>query len=169
MPKISALPAITTIAPADELPIVDDSATSTKKITISQLLALLHPVGSVYTNASVSTNPSSLLGFGTWEAFGAGRVPVGKASTGTFATPGATGGAETHTLTTAEMPVHSHPIGAAGQQALTRSSSGTGDDDLQTPGNRSIASLTDTLNSGSGVPHNILQPYVVVYMWKRTA
>lgn len=39
-----------------------------------------------------------------------GRVPVGKASSGTFATLGATGGEETHALTPSEsaMPSHSH-------------------------------------------------------------
>ena len=36
------------------------------------------------------------------------RVPVGKNGTGTFATLGSTGGAETHTLTTAQMPSHTH-------------------------------------------------------------
>ena len=44
---------------------------------VQAAIALLYPVGSVYTNASVSTNPGTLLGFGTWTAFGAGRVPVG--------------------------------------------------------------------------------------------
>jgi microcystin-dependent protein len=37
-----------------------------------------------------------------------GRVPVGKASSGTFATLSATGGAETVTLTEAQMPSHTH-------------------------------------------------------------
>ena len=40
-------------------------------------LANIYPVGSIYMNASDSTNPATLLGFGTWVAFGAGRVPVG--------------------------------------------------------------------------------------------
>jgi hypothetical protein len=40
-------------------------------------LSVLYPVGSVYINAAVSTNPGTLLGFGTWAAFGAGRVLVG--------------------------------------------------------------------------------------------
>jgi hypothetical protein len=41
---------------------------------VQAAIALLYPVGSIYTNASVSTNPATLLGFGTWTAFGAGRV-----------------------------------------------------------------------------------------------
>lgn len=39
-----------------------------------------------------------------------GRVIAGKASSGTFATLGSTGGYETHTLTSGEMPVHAHSI-----------------------------------------------------------
>ena len=37
----------------------------------------LHPVGSIYINASSVTNPSTLLGFGTWIQYGKGRVLVG--------------------------------------------------------------------------------------------
>ena len=47
----------------------------------SSIGALLFPIGSLYT-ATVSTNPNTLLGFGTWSAFGAGRVLIG-AGTGT--------------------------------------------------------------------------------------
>ena len=66
------------------------------------------PVGSVFTSL-VATNPASLLGFGTWQAFGAGRVLVGiDAGQTEFDTVRETGGAKTHTLTTSEMPVHTH-------------------------------------------------------------
>jgi hypothetical protein len=62
-------------------------------------LSTLYPVGSVYINASVSTNPGTLLGFGTWAAFGAGRVLVGlDAGDVDFDTVEETGGAKTHTL-----------------------------------------------------------------------
>ena len=77
---------------------------------ITAVKSALYPVGSIYTNAEVSTNPATLLGFGTWAAYAEGRVPVGKASSGTFDTLNATGGAETdsHTLTEAEIPSHYH-------------------------------------------------------------
>lgn len=66
------------------------------------------PIGSVYI-AVVSTNPATLLGFGTWEAFAAGRVLVGLDSQQTeFDAAEETGGAKTHTLTSAEMPSHTH-------------------------------------------------------------
>jgi hypothetical protein len=41
---------------------------------VQTALATLYPVGSIYINATSSTNPATLLGFGTWTAFGAGRV-----------------------------------------------------------------------------------------------
>ena len=69
----------------------------------------VYPVGSIYINATNANNPSSLLGFGTWVAFGAGRVPVGiDATQSEFDTAEEVGGAKTHTLTTSELPSHTH-------------------------------------------------------------
>lgn len=66
------------------------------------------PVGAVFL-AVVSTNPATLLGYGTWAAFGAGRMLVGlDAADADFDTAEETGGAKTHTLTVAEMPAHTH-------------------------------------------------------------
>ena len=67
-----------------------------------------YPVGSIYT-AVVSTNPATLLGVGTWSAFGSGRVLVG-VNTGDsdFDTVEETGGSKTHTLETSEIPSHEH-------------------------------------------------------------
>lgn len=66
------------------------------------------PVGAVFISV-VSTNPSTLLGYGTWSAFGAGKVLVGLDSGDIdFDTVEETGGAKTHTLTESEIPSHTH-------------------------------------------------------------
>ena len=123
-------------------------------------LSSVYPVGSVYINASVSTNPATLLGFGTWTAFGAGRVLVGLNSGDTdFDTAEETGGAKTHTLTVNEMPAHTHSVPNSGSQNNSFDSGTTvGNDVTGTSG-----------STGGGQAHNNLQPYIVVYMWKRTA
>jgi hypothetical protein len=81
---------------------------------VDTILSSIYPVGSVYINATSSTNPATLLGFGTWSAFGAGRVMVGLDSTDTdFDTAEETGGAKTVTLTSAQSgtTAHSHTTG----------------------------------------------------------
>ena len=66
------------------------------------------PVGSIFLSV-VNTNPSTLLGGGTWVAFAAGRVLVGvSAAEIEFDTLEETGGAKTVTLTEAQLPAHTH-------------------------------------------------------------
>jgi hypothetical protein len=55
---------------------------------VQAALQALHPVGSIYTSTS-STNPGTSFGFGTWIAYGAGRVLIGN---GGGYTAGSTGG-----------------------------------------------------------------------------
>jgi hypothetical protein len=56
------------------------------------------PIGAVFI-AVVSTDPATLLGYGTWSAFGAGRVLVGLDSGDTdFDTAEETGGAKTKAI-----------------------------------------------------------------------
>lgn len=75
----------------------------------STLMNAIYPVGSIYMSTT-ATNPSTLFG-GTWEAWGSGRVPVGvNTSESEFATVEKTGGAKTHTLTTAQIPSHTHGL-----------------------------------------------------------
>ena len=61
--------------------------TSTTQIAttafVQAALQALYPVGSVYINASSTTNPSSLLGFGTWVSVGDGKVLVNQDTTDT--------------------------------------------------------------------------------------
>ena len=87
---------------------------------VQQALQALYPVGSIYINATSSTNPATLFGFGTWVAFGEGRVIVGQNSSDTlFDTLEETGGSKdaivvshTHTLsgTADSAGAHTHAI-----------------------------------------------------------
>jgi len=136
---------------------------------LTAVKAALYPVGSIYTNAEVSTNPATLLGFGTWEAYAEGRVPVGKASSGTFDTLNATGGAETdaHTLTVNEIPAHTHDV--TFPRSNTSGGGGPTHPCMNAGDGGPVGVTSGSTGGGQAHTHNILQPYIVVYMWKRTA
>jgi len=129
------------------------------QVTAAIINALVYPVGSIYFNAAVATNPATLLGFGTWAAYGGGRVMVGVHSSGTFDGLNETGGAETHTLSTAELPSHTHTYGKS------TTSEAMSIDDI---GGLRGAATANTGATGGGDAHNNIQPYITVYMWKRT-
>lgn len=109
-----------TFTGAPRAPTASFGDNSTKIATtafVQQALQAIYPVGSVYINASSSTNPATIFGFGTWEAFGEGRVLIGLQSTDAlFDTLGETGGskdsiigAHTHTFTSGtESVTHTH-------------------------------------------------------------
>ncbi len=149
---------------------------------VTAAMQAVYPVGSIYVNAGVTTNPATLFGFGTWVAFGAGRVMVGlNGSDSLFDALEETGGSKdalvvshTHTLSTEGVHNHttdvpykpnfsgggpvamldgSQPI--AGYQSITSSTAGSHSHTVSTTGS-------------SGTNAN-LQPYITVAMWKRTA
>lgn len=165
-------------------PTAASGTSSTQLATTAFVQAALqatYPVGSIYINATVSTNPATLLGFGTWSAFGAGRVPVGyDAANSNFNASEKTGGSEdaivvshSHTAsTTSTDSGHQHSV-----NTYSRLEGGTGGssfwvDVAGTNTGTASANITSTTTvdaagtSGTGAN---LQPYVTVYMWKRTA
>ena len=162
---------------------------------ITAVKAAMFPVGAIYT-AIVSTNPGTLLGFGTWTAFGAGRTIVGlDAGNALFDTAEETGGSadaitvsHTHTGTTASNGAASGTLNsgflgdfgnftaASGVISLSESygnrSQGAGGTGSQGLATLTIPAHTHTIttnSTGSSGTNANLQPYVVVYMWKRTA
>ena len=156
------------------------SGTSTTQIAttafVQAAIALLYPVGSIYTNATVSTNPGTLLGFGTWTAFGAGRVMVGfDSGNALFDTAEETGGSadaitvsHTHTATVTD-PGHTHTHNAQriqGGGGISGSGSGEADATINTA--LTGISVSNSTVGSSGTNANY-QPYITVYMWKRTA
>jgi hypothetical protein len=152
---------------------------------VTVALQALYPVGSVYINATSSSNPGTLLGFGTWEAFGAGRVMVGlNASDALFDTAEETGGSKdaivvshTHTASTNTTGAHTHSysiplyseIGGVNYvgDAPNNGQTGTWNGTVNSAGDHSHT-VTVASSGSSGTNANI-QPYIVVRMWKRTA
>lgn len=164
--------------------------TSTNQIAtaafVQAALQALHPVGSIYINATNSANPSTYFGFGTWVAFGAGRVMVGfNASDPLFDTAEETGGSKdaivvshTHTATVTD-PGHTHQIqvsnisGATIPDQLGGSGADYGIANVNDSGttvktNTTGITVANSTTGSSGTNAN-LQPYITVYMWKRTA
>ena len=172
------------------------SGTNTTQIAttafVQTALALLYPVGSIYTNATVSTNPSTLLGFGTWTAFGAGRVMVGLDSGNSlFDTAEETGGSadaitvsHTHTATsTVTDSGHTHNIlgtsnhyvadggqgsGGTGTFPFSLGSTSYGSSYIQSATTGITVATSNSTTGSSGTNANY-QPFITVYMWKRTA
>ena len=163
---------------------------------IQQFAKTMYPVGSIYMSVT-STNPAIYFG-GTWVAWGSGRVPVGiNTSDSNFNTVEKTGGASAVTLTASQMPSHTHTFtgsstttnsagghthnigrdtdGGAGSSRYTVHSAGTSGAQATSPTSSAGAhthSLTPkgkNANTGGGGSHTNLQPYIVCYMWKRTA
>ena len=132
------------------------------KVAQAQVCEFSYPVGHVYI-ATVATNPSTLLGCGTWAAWGAGRVIVSlDGGDGDFDTSEETGGSKTHTLSEAEMPSHIH--------GYTTNLSGTpGSGNAQSSDNGSTGYAKTVTSSGGDTAHNNVQPYIVAYMWERTS
>jgi len=145
---------------------------------VKAVMQILYPIGSVYTNASVSTNPGTLFGFGTWVAFAAGRVMIGAGSGYSIGTTGGSADAinvsHTHSATSTDSghshyELHSGGIPGTGNGISSANNTGTFTTSVVPtgPGN---ASITTTISSaGSDGTNANLQPYIVVQIWMRTA
>lgn len=151
---------------------------------VTAALGAIYPVGSIYVNAAVSTNPATLLGFGTWESFGAGRVMVGfNSSDALFDTLEETGGSKdaiavshTHTATSAVSDAgHSHdlPLPVYATTGSSRWSGSAGPiGNVVSNTNSAVTGITvatTVASAGSSGTNANVQPYITVRMWKRTA
>lgn len=163
-----------------------------------QLMPYIYPVGSLYYNAVDNTNPSDLLGFGTWVAYAGGRVPVGYSegdslfgtAEGVYGYRDAVLVGHSHTVssstTTSTNGEHTHPV-----QVSKRGDLGAGERcainavgdyaSCNTPGasfgntrsggshSHTVSMSGTTSTSGTSATNANIQPSVTVYIWKRTA
>lgn len=163
-----------------------DGTWADAKMSTKELVDILYPVGHIYMSTN-SANPGTLFPGTTWEALPAGRVLLaqGTSEWGTEYAAGSTGGEATHTLTRTEMPSHNHSGSTNSTGAHTHGAAGNrGWDGTSKFGFSDQTTTTATLNTnsagshshtvtigntGGGSAHNNMQPYLSVYMWKRTA
>lgn len=137
-----------------------DNIEATFNTMFTQKMLSIYPVGAIYMSAS-STSPASLFG-GTWEQI-KNRFLL---AAGDTYVAGATGGEAIHTLTVEEMPSHSHQYRRKALYASEVTSSQDAYSDTSILGNTVDFS---TENCGGGAAHNNMPPYLVIYVWKRTA
>lgn len=118
-------------------------------------VAACWPIGSVFLSV-VSTDPAILLGIGTWAAIGAGRVLVGyNASDTDFNAAEKTGGAKTVASAGTVGSI------AATQTAAAKVGSSTA--------NIASNAHTHPAPTFTGTATSVVQPYLTVFIWKRTA
>ena len=156
---------------------------------VSPVVAIdaVYPIGSIYINTS-NADPADLFGVGEWTRFANGRVLVGVDEGQTeFDQPLETGGSKSVTLSLAQIPPHTHGMshdhdlsasynmGAVGagsgerMSSWTFSSSGSEKRTGSTAGSSKTNTDSAGGSGGSTAAHTNLQPYITVYMWRRTA
>lgn len=171
--------------------------------TVIDIMKLLIPIGYIFetdptglTGAprlTTSSEVASYFGFGTWEAYGQGRVLIGKGSDGTNSySVGSTGGAATVALTSSNNGPHSHTRGTMNITGSVYGDDISRDTNVTCTGAFTFGAgvghfaastnynLTNGFNfdasrswtgatseEGSGTPHENRQPYIVTYRWRR--
>lgn len=168
--------------------VADNTDSSTKIATTAfvqsvktLVLQSVFPVGAIYTSYNVSTDPATVLGFGTWSAIEGKVLAAYQSGDSDFGTAGGTGGSKdavvvSHTHTMDSQGSHQHTTGtgrsanAAGStvgyfSGLHAGASGTA---LSTTDAQGSHQHTNSTEGVSGTGKN-LQPYVTVHMWRRTA
>ena len=136
--------------------------------SINEYWKTIYPVGSIYISTSSTFNPQTAWG-GVWTSIAEGRCLIGANDEYPL---GSTGGEKTHTLIENELPlIEGRAFGVA---TYNSASSGQFNLTKKNPCNLNAGSGTNDLSDmyfgfGNNLPHNNMQPYLAVYMWKRTA
>jgi len=118
----------------------------------------IYPVGSIYMSVN-NTSPANLFG-GTWTQI----KDTFLLGAGDTYSNGATGGEATHVLSVDEMPSHRHELTVSGSET-----NWLGRINATVEGGTWRKTADAMANVGGGQAHNNMPPYLVVYIWKRTA
>ena len=142
--------------------------------TNSNIFLKSYPVGSIYISTS-STNPGSTYG-GTWVEYGKGKTLVGvDSSDSDFNTVEKIGGEKTHahyeSLTYVESNGNVYIGGRNYNGSMPKNNPPTGVDYISASivSYQNLTQVTDSYQSYFTSTVSSLQPYITVYMWKRTA
>lgn len=142
---------------------------SNLQTTVNDYWKTVFPIGYIYMTVNGNFNPNTVFG-GTWVRI-KDRFLL---ASGDIYSNNATGGSSTHTLTVDEMPSHKHYVGnsEAGKFWFLGKPGGVSQDNSQGvsfSGTQGRSTTFETSETGGGQPHNIMPPYLVVMVWKRTA
>lgn len=140
--------------------------------SLQTILQAVYPVGAMYIS-TISTNPATLFGFGTWEQV----KDTFLLAAGDTYSAGTTGGEAAHTLTVDEMPQHGHNVCVSGSYSDVNQvywGSGVGSLDNNAWGFKygtvpSGGTYVSAAYTGGNGSHNNMPPYLAVYVWQRTA
>lgn len=147
-------------------PVEDSDATP--KSYVDDKIVDLYPVGSIYMSLN-ETSPSNYFG-GTWVRLkdrfllGAGDIYEG----------GETGGSQTVKLSVSNLPAHTHKVRVSsgyntGGVSTSQLQSGKGIGSNSSGNEKVYVNDNSVTATGEGAAHNNMPPYLVVYMWARTA
>lgn len=153
------------------------TATSTELNKITGMLDWFYPVGTIYETTSTDLDTTTKMGNhfgGTWEAYGGGRVLVGKSAETEFDTVGETGGEKAHQHRQSGMARTSSGAGGGGQVTAWNEGCYGVSGSSVSYANHGTVSLTGVNSSKTVYPWlteevSSLQPYIVVYRYRRTA
>lgn len=135
---------------------------------VNKMRDRMYPVDSIYISTN-STSPASLYG-GSWERYGKGRTLVSVDESDTDFTAGKTGGSKTHNHNPGTL---SAQVSLFGQNTVVRR--------VSIPSFKGDVRHIGDINGGSFdsnwgaaiVGHSdsasSMEPYVAVYVWRRTA
>lgn len=119
----------------------------------------IYPIGAIYLSVN-ATDPATIFG-GAWTRIEDKFL----LAAGSTYTAGSTGGEATHTLTTDELPRHTHGYPVTIDQAAPSPSAS----EVRLGAAQSYLETRQTEATGNGSAHNNMPPYLAVYIWQRTA